>query len=235
MKNEKRLAAVKTLIAENFNGNQTEFARAINKSPAQVNQWMNGYRQIGDAVAVHIEKTLELPIGMLDGDPIPTAPLPYRTDEGNYTLNPRNTKGKMLIEQLDIAGAQGEGAPALYDYPDLLNIIGFSYEQGYKLFGRRDASKIKLVSTVGDSMSPTIPSGATIFLDISEQRFMGDAIYFFYYRGDLYLKRLQKTPNGLFAKSDNKQYDTFQIEPEHEHEFNILGRYTGIIHIEVTG
>ena len=162
-------------------------------------------------------------------------PLPYRTDEGNYTLNPRNTKGKMLIEQLDITGAQGEGAPALYDYPDLLNIIGFSYEQGYKLFGRRDASKIKLVSTVGDSMSPTIPSGATIFLDISEQRFMGDAIYFFYYRGDLYLKRLQKTPNGLFAKSDNKQYDPFRIDPEYEHEFNILGRYTGIIHIEVTG
>ena len=162
-------------------------------------------------------------------------PLPYRTDEGNYTLNPRDTKGKMLIEQLDITGAQGEGAPALYDYPDLLNIIGFSYEQGYKLFGRRDASKIKLVSTVGDSMSPTIPSGATIFLDISEQRFMGDAIYFFYYRGDLYLKRLQKTPNGLFAKSDNKQYDPFRIEPEHEHEFNILGRYTGIIHIEITG
>ena len=162
-------------------------------------------------------------------------PLPYRTDEGNYTLNPRNTKDKILIEQLDITGAQGEGAPALYDYPDLLNIIGFSYEQGYKLFGRRDASKIKLVSTVGDSMSPTIPSGATIFLDISEQRFMGDAIYFFYYRGDLYLKRLQKTPNGLFAKSDNKQYDPFRIDPEYEHEFNILGRYTGIIHIEVTG
>ena len=162
-------------------------------------------------------------------------PLPYRTDEGNYTLNPRNTKDKILIEQLDITGAQGNGAPALYDYPDLLNIIGFSYEQGYKLFGRRDASKIKLVSTVGDSMSPTIPSGATIFLDISEQRFMGDAIYFFYYRGDLYLKRLQKTPNGLFAKSDNKQYDPFRIDPEYEHEFNILGRYTGIIHIEVTG
>ena len=159
----------------------------------------------------------------------------YRTDEGNYTLNPNNTQDKILIEQLDITGAQGNGAPALYDYPDLLNIIGFSYEQGYKLFGRRDTSKIKLVSTVGDSMSPTIPSGATIFLDISEQRFMGDAIYFFYYRGDLYLKRLQKLPNGLFAKSDNKQYDPFRIDPEYEHEFNILGRYTGIIHIEITG
>lgn len=166
---------------------------------------------------------------------VANTPPPYRTDEGQYILNPKNTKDKVLIEQLDITGAQGDGAPSIYDYPDLLNIIGFSCEQGYKLFGRRDTNKIKLVSTVGDSMSPTIPSGATIFLDISEQRFMGDAIYFFYYRGDLYLKRLQKTPNGLFAKSDNKQYDPFRIEPEYEHEFNILGRYTGIIHIEITG
>ena len=160
---------------------------------------------------------------------VANTPLPYRTDEGQYILNPKNTKDKVLIEQLDITGAQGDGAPSIYDYPDLLNIIGFSCEQGYKLFGRRDTNKIKLVSTVGDSI------GATIFLDISEQRFMGDAIYFFYYRGDLYLKRLQKTPNGLFAKSDNKQYDPFRIEPEYEHEFNILGRYTGIIHIEITG
>ena len=235
MKNEKRLAAVKTLIAENFNGNQTEFARAINKSPAQVNQWMNGYRQIGDAVAVHIEKTLELPIGMLDGDPIPTAPLPYRTDEGKYVLNPKNTEGQVLIEQLDIAGACGAGEPLLYEYPELLNVVSFSPEQARKLFGNRNTRNIKLVSTTSDSMTPTIPSGATVFIDVSEQRFMGDAIYFFYYRGDLYLKRLQKLPNGLFAKSDNKQYDPFCIEPEYEHEFNILGRYTGIIHIEVTG
>ena len=235
MKNEKRLAAVKTLIAENFNGNQTEFARAINKSPAQVNQWMNGYRQIGDAVAVHIEKTLELPIGMLDGDPIPTAPLPYRTDEGKYILNPDNPKGKILIEQLDLAGACGDGEPLLYDYPDLLNVIGFNQDQARKLFGSRDPRKIKLVSTLGDSMTPTIPSGATVFIDISEQRFIGDTIYLFNYCDKLYLKRLQQTPKGIFAKSDNKFYDTFQIEPEYEHEFNIIGRYTGIIHIEITG
>ena len=233
MKNEKRLAAVKTLIAENFNGNQTEFARAINKSPAQVNQWMNGYRQIGDAVAVHIEKTLELPIGMLDGDPIPTAPLHYRTDEGKYVLNPKNTEGQVLIEQLDIAGACGAGEPLLYEYPELLNVIGFSYEQARKLFSGRNMRNIKLVSTTSDSMTPTIPSGATVFIDVSEQRFMGDAIYLFNYQNHIYLKRLQRTPAGIIVKSDNKLYDTFPIEPEHE--FHIIGRYTGIIHVEVIG
>lgn len=162
-----------------------------------------------------------------------STPLPYRTDEGQYVLNPKNTEGKILIEQLDVAAACGEGEPSLYDYPDLLNTIAFTQEQGRKLFGNRDASKIKLVSTTSDSMTPTIPSGATVFIDVSEQRFIGDAIYFFNYRNKLYLKRLQQTPDGIFAKSDNKFYDPFEIKPDQE--FHIIGRYTGIIHVEVIG
>ena len=218
---------------------QSEVADKFGVRQPSVAGWIKsgriGKKHIDDLIEYFSDVVPPSHFGIENMVTIPELYAGYRTDEGNYTLNPSNTQDKILIEQLDITGAQGNGEPALYDYPDLLNIIGFSYEQGYKLFGRRDTSKIKLVSTVGDSMSPTIPSGATIFLDISEQRFMGDAIYFFYYRGDLYLKRLQKLPNGLFAKSDNKQYDPFCIEPEYEHEFNILGRYTGIIHIEVTG
>ena len=218
---------------------QSQVAEKFGVKQPSVAGWIKngriGKKHIDDLIEYFSDVVPPSHFGIENMVTIPELYAGYRTDEGNYTLNPNNTQDKILIEQLDITGAQGNGAPALYDYPDLLNIIGFSYEQGYKLFGRRDTSKIKLVSTVGDSMSPTIPSGATIFLDISEQRFMGDAIYFFYYRGDLYLKRLQKLPNGLFAKSDNKQYDPFRIDPEYEHEFNILGRYTGIIHIEITG
>lgn len=59
---------VKELINNHFSNNQAQFAKAISKSPAQVNQWLNGYRSIGDAVALHIEKALDLPIGWLDGE-----------------------------------------------------------------------------------------------------------------------------------------------------------------------
>ena len=56
-----RLDRVKNLIDEKFNGNQADFSRAIGKAPAQVNQWLNGYRNIGDAAALNIEKSLDLP------------------------------------------------------------------------------------------------------------------------------------------------------------------------------
>jgi len=54
------------LIKERFGGNQAEFARAIRKSPAQVNQWVSGHRNLGDAGARHIEITLGLPQGYFD-------------------------------------------------------------------------------------------------------------------------------------------------------------------------
>ena len=34
-----RVDKVKLLIDERFNGNQADFARAVKKAPAQVNQW----------------------------------------------------------------------------------------------------------------------------------------------------------------------------------------------------
>lgn len=63
-----RLEIVKNLINERYNGNQTEFARAIGKAPAQVNQWINGHRNIGDGIASNIEIALNLPRGFLDGN-----------------------------------------------------------------------------------------------------------------------------------------------------------------------
>ena len=63
-----RLEIVKNLINERYNGNQTQFARAIGKAPAQVNQWINGHRNIGDGIASNIEIALNLPRGFLDGN-----------------------------------------------------------------------------------------------------------------------------------------------------------------------
>lgn len=53
------------LINNSFNGSQVKFAKAIKRSPAQVNQWITNRRTVGDALALHIERTLNLPSGWL--------------------------------------------------------------------------------------------------------------------------------------------------------------------------
>lgn len=57
---------LKQLIADRFGGNQSAMAKAIGRSPAQINQWLTGHRQIGDAGARTIELALNLPPGYFD-------------------------------------------------------------------------------------------------------------------------------------------------------------------------
>lgn len=61
-----RKLLLKELITVRFSGNQADFARAINRSPAQVNQWLSGHRKIGDAGARTIEMALNLDAGYFD-------------------------------------------------------------------------------------------------------------------------------------------------------------------------
>lgn len=61
-----RKLLLQELIAVRFSGNQADFARAIHRSPAQVNQWLSGHRRIGDAGARTIEMALNLEAGYFD-------------------------------------------------------------------------------------------------------------------------------------------------------------------------
>lgn len=62
-----RKELLEALIDSRFDGNQKRFAAAIGRSPGQVNQWMTGFRNIGDGVARHIEMKLRLGEGYFDG------------------------------------------------------------------------------------------------------------------------------------------------------------------------
>lgn len=139
----------------------------------------------------------------------------------------------ITIGQIDITASCGKGVANLYDYPEIVRSIDFKIEQVKHLFSKLQAEHTKLISTDGDSMHPKIPKGATVFIDVSKNYFCGDGIYLFFYRGDLYLKRLQKTPEGLFAISDNEKYKPFYIQEEYIHEFNIVARYVGILNVAI--
>jgi hypothetical protein len=54
------------LIDDRFDGNQAAFARAVGMASAQVNQWVHGYRNLGDAGAHKIELKLGLDQGFFD-------------------------------------------------------------------------------------------------------------------------------------------------------------------------
>ncbi len=61
-----RLENLRNLISEKFGGRQAAFAAAINRSPAQVNQWLTGVRRLGDGTCRVVESALGLPMGWMD-------------------------------------------------------------------------------------------------------------------------------------------------------------------------
>lgn len=50
---------LQALIDQAYAGNQAAFARAIDRQPAQINQYLKGRRQLGVEVKMHIERTLQ--------------------------------------------------------------------------------------------------------------------------------------------------------------------------------
>ena len=63
-----RTQNIRRIIEQRFDGNKSEFARAALVAPAQISQWLSGYRNIGEKAARKIEEALGMASGALDID-----------------------------------------------------------------------------------------------------------------------------------------------------------------------
>ena len=219
-----RLERVRNLIDEKFNGNQTDFSRAIGKAPAQVNQWLNGYRNIGDAAALNIEKSLGLPQGYLDG--VVTNQLPKENEitdihrpmlwssndplpEDDYTFAP------YMKEQAFCGGA---GSFEIPDYN------GFRLPFGRATLRRKSISpdNVFCCTLTGDSMEERIAEDAAIAVDAGEKTIRDGKIYAFRH-GDLFrVKYLSRLPGGrVKIKSHNPAYEDEEAGLE---DIEVIGR-----------
>lgn len=219
-----RIERVRKLIDEKFNGNQADFSRAIGKAPAQVNQWLNGYRNIGDGVALNIEKSLGLPQGYLDG--VVTNQLPKENEitdihrpmlwssndplpEDDYTFAP------YMKEQAFCGGA---GSFEIPDYN------GFRLPFGKATLRRKSINpdNVFCCTLTGDSMEERIAEDAAIAVDAGEKTIRDGKIYAFRH-GDLFrVKYLSRLPGGrVKIKSHNPAYEDEEAGLE---DIEVIGR-----------
>jgi DNA-binding transcriptional regulator YdaS (Cro superfamily) len=88
---------LKAIINGRFENNQAAFARAINRSPSQVNQWLSGYRKLDVKACRLIEQALSLPTDHFLG---PQA----QKDRSEYSSSPTLTLAHELVNSLDDVG-----------------------------------------------------------------------------------------------------------------------------------
>lgn len=219
-----RVDRIKNLIAGRFNGNQAEFSRAINKAPAQINQWLNGYRNIGDGVAAQIETALGLPRGWMDGkdDPgTPTMPLinpdlPHEAKDIHRPMmwssnDPLPDDDYVFVPYLKESCFKG-GAGA-YEIPDY---------NGYRLpFGKSTLKRkginpdnVFCCTLTGDSMEEKIAEDAAIAVDTGETAIRDGKIYAFAQDGMFRVKYLIRQPgNSVLIRSHNSGFYPDETAP----------------------
>lgn len=88
-----------------------------------------------------------------------------------------------------------------------------------------DVSHLAVISAHGTSMEPTFTDGDILLVDRYVRNIRLDAVYVLSFHDELYIKRIQRRPDGSIAIiSDNKVYDPIVVPPEEKESVKVLGR-----------
>ncbi len=120
------------------------------------------------------------------------------------------------------------GSGTFFERAEILNYIPFNPDFFLGHLNRNPEDMI-IVDARGESMEPTMRDRDLLMIDRSSaKRPITSAIYGFTFGQDIYVKRLFVTPDGIVAKSDNKDYGEFTIKPEDMDQFHPIGRVVWI-------
>ncbi len=206
-------------------GGQTGLSKLIDKSPAQISQWINGSadsktgkaRSMKSDTAREIEIALNLPRGWMD-QPI------------NAELSQPH-EGYIQLKLLDIKAAAGDGAINA-EYPESVQMVEVSEKWVRKNIGN-NFKDISIITASGDSMQPTFNCGDWLFVDQAVKFYEDDGVYVFMSGAGLRVKRLQKLINGeLKVISDNQKYKSETLVCNELNSIKICGKVVATLRIE---
>lgn len=87
-----------------------------------------------------------------------------------------------------------------------------------------NTNSLRLLTYDSDAMKPTINRGDLLIFDTTIKVVKSDAIFVFLLNNELFIKRIQRIPNGLQIISDNPSYPSFSIVGEDLKQLTVLGR-----------
>lgn len=196
------------------------------KEKSYISQLKNGKSSFGERAARRLERDYGMPNFYLDYDEniesvIISSISNKETDQHHYP-----------IHLLDVKARAGEVGYINPDYPDVIQSIYFSLDGLLEIVGRKSANGIEMITVPTDSMHPTINKGDVVFVDTTVDYYDNEGIYIFSIDGEVYIKRLQKIPGGIYkALSDNKNYAAFDITSEKLDSSRIIGKFIRVLPI----
>lgn len=139
-----------------------------------------------------------------------------------YGVRSKRNLNELLIPQFPVSASMGPGSYPV-DHVDPVKFITVSIPDLRKQCSFSDPYKLNIITGLGDSMEPTYRDGDILLVDTNIEVADIDAVYVLTLNAKLYVKTLQRQPDGsMLMISDNQKYKPYVIR-EHD-ECTIHGR-----------
>ena len=208
---------MQSLLSSKFNGNSSEFARAVGVKQPSLTRWIIGEADPSRSNLVKIAEATETSIVWL------------ATGQGDTNVaiqeKPDNTNndGVLMIDcfcSVNVSagfGSFNEGVTA----PD--GQVPYSDSLLQKLGVKPTHAAVFWAD--GTSMRPTIDDGDQMLVDLSKKEIKGDKIYLVQNRESVWVKRVKLNWNGIELISDNKEeYAPITLTKEEADNLEISGQ-----------
>lgn len=128
------------------------------------------------------------------------------------------------IPVLDVIGSMGSGVvlPEHEEAVERMTVTGAWLRRNVTA---TSPGNLSLITGYGDSMEGTFSDGDLLLVDCGINEIKIDAVYVLGLNDELYIKRLQRRPDGsVLMISDNKKYEPYLIQNGEREKFRVLGR-----------
>lgn len=186
------------LINSQFNGSQVDFAKKIKKSSAQVNQWVTGFRNLGEKAAREIENELKLGKGWFDD---------FQSGAQSQEIDLENNPDYPTIKKVRLKVSAGITGFTIDAYEPDTTLQAFKAEW----FTKNGFTPSKMLALIvsGESMEPTLYDGDTVVINTADTNLKDGEVFVFNLDGEVVIKRAVKDAGQWWLDSDNKNNTRF--------------------------
>ena len=139
------------------------------------------------------------------------------------------------VPRLDVRASMGDGID-LMENVDIIDYVEINVPELCRARGVSISApgNLRIVTGFGNSMRPLFEHGDRLLVDCGVTDLRFDDVYCLEDDERLYIKRMQKVPGkpGVYMmKSDNKDYESFEIADPLRTGFKVLGRVVAALNI----
>ena len=210
---------IKTAI-DSRNLKQKEVAAACGAKPSSINNLLSGKsKSMSAEVAYGIAGATGVEIGWLIHGRGPMRPA-YPKSIGVMEVAAPNVGTGHPVPHLNIHASMGGGAYVDPEH-EVVRYIAVDLPALRRRVSFTSHNKLSFITGQGDSMLPTFSDGDPLLIDTGVREHNTDAVYALTLNGRLYVKTLQRRPDGaLLMISDNRKYDAYVIRQDDEVEIH---------------